>query len=254
MNKDNITSEDIKKFFDNPFSKEYSEYCGESMLSVFTQITAVLQYAIELVPATKKESLEKSSESLMLDLAKLLRIASVSRTLARNELKMEAVDIDGVISFICREFAERFGEDKFVFNFKSNSRAYIYTDVNVFLELILGALRKMALSHRCEKYEFDIAAEVADGRVRLFIIDSTKDEKKKKTVPVDEELFDGFFEELGTVLCDMIGATFSFNGRMCRFELPEYAPDEAILLSSPVRFHSDEIKKFCDIMLKDENF
>lgn len=255
MYEDVKTDFSIRYFFNDPFANGYSRYCSEKVSAAVAQINAAFEYAMELVPASKRRNMEEIVDAVSKQTNQLLRAAAISRTLSDTHPESETVDVDALIAFLCEQFTKRLG-GRITFRLRSLCRAFVRSDSRIIAELLLGAVRKMALNCTAEKPEFFIGADVVGKNVRIYISDSHFDgdvnDPLKKKEPADEEFFDRYFGYVNTLVAELIGASGGYGSGLYTLEFPELDTDDAFELRSPVTYDTWDWIYTCDIMLNDD--
>ena len=255
MKKVKINEDDIRRFFEDPFSTSYSRYCSETAVAAVAQINAALDFAMELLQPSKRKLMEDVVSAVAKQSAQLMRTAAVSRSLSDTEPVKELVDVDALIAYLCGQFTQNLG-GRCRFRLRSVCHAYVESDIRIITELLLGAVRKMVLNRGKGDYLVYIGASVVGKKVRLYIADPHDDGKvfdPAKAKPcAKEEFFDRYFGEVSSVLAGLIGAEGGYSKGLYTIELPRFYPDNAAGLKSPMLCDSADYSYACEIMLNDD--
>ena len=230
MNNDIITEKNIRRFFRDPFSNEYSRYFSETVIATVAQMNAVMEYAADMIPPSRRKGMEEIMGAAAKQTLQLMRVAAVSRTLSDTKPAKELIEVDALIGFLCEQFERKLGE-RIKFRLRSVSHAMVLSDRRIITELILGAVRKMALRTSADEPEFFIGADV-----------------------VGRNFFDRFFSEANSIIAELIGAAGGYGNGLYTLELPRLMPedDTNTELRSPVVYDTSGFGFTCDIMLDDD--
>lgn len=257
MNNDIITEKNIRRFFRDPFSNEYSRYFSETVIATVAQMNAVMEYAADMIPPSRRKGMEEIMGAAAKQTLQLMRVAAVSRTLSDTKPAKELIEVDALIGFLCEQFERKLGE-RIKFRLRSVSHAMVLSDRRIITELILGAVRKMALRTSADEPEFFIGADVVGRNVRIYIVDRNDEDTvydaEKDTPPAGEEFFDRFFSEANSIIAELIGAAGGYGNGLYTLELPRLMPedDTNTELRSPVVYDTSGCGFTCDIMLDDD--
>lgn len=195
---------DIKEFFENPFSIEYLNYCNALICQNVTAISVACNLLDDHIKQNSKKFDTELTGNIISHCRDLMRAASVSRILASNEEDLIYVSTDVFIGEFVSGCRSVLGDSATV-SISDKSGSFVMTNETVLRYLLLGFLKNI----------------VSENRKPLNIIVGSvcrDDECVELYIKTNAENSDGFsadsivaglnYEKLAELLAEKIGVSY----------------------------------------------
>lgn len=221
--------ENMKDFFDNPYAKEYLQYCNDSVRMAVAGITAAFG-VVEEAASGKNSNIDISAFDVVREQClNLMRTVEISTALMGGFNEQRMISLDELLNELVSGCRSVLGE-RYVFTVAGERGGFVMGDQKTIKYIFLSVIRNIILNSDEDLRDFELSMSKTDSEAKLMLRCDRKVELNGSCV------LDADLATFGEMLASRLGGSFETRHDGCELVLPLVQPDGRVNVRSAVRY------------------